>query len=219
MSNRLPPRGYAGSPRLIPVPAGTVLYRVHQKAFPADGFNPVPSHRYYGGGRFDATADDVYPYIYVGQTVEVAVAETFLRDIIYDDFGHYVLPKKTYEGRRISAVKTTVDLELVGMRTRPQLSSIAQSPWITNCDPRDYAQTRHWGHWVRSKAPMAAGYVWNSRQEPSLSAYVLFGDRFAGKMIEQVFDPYVPTGAAADFDSDEGLDALSSILAPYEVSV
>lgn len=219
MTNNLPPKDYAGIPILQTLPSGTILYRVHKKTFPADSFNPRPSHRYYGGGRFDATADDVYPYMYAGQTVDVAVVETLMRDILYDNSGHYVLPKKTYEGRCISAVETTTDLKLVSMRTRPQLSSFAQSPWITNCSPRDYAQTGHWAHWVRSKSPKAAGFVWNSRQEPSLQAYVLFGDRFLGKMMKQVGNPHIPTGDAADFDSSEGLDTLSAILSPYNVSV
>lgn len=219
MSNYLPPRDYIERPELDRLPMGTILYRVHKKDFSADSFNPIPSHRYYGGGRFDSTADDAYSYLYAGQTIGVAVAETLLRDLVFDDSGSYVLPPKVYEGRRISAVRTTSDLELVSMRTRPQLSSVAQSPWITNCEPRDYAQTRHWGHWIRSKAPTAAGYVWNSRQEPSSSAYVLFGDRFVGNMVENILDADLPAGAAADFDTVQGLETLESILKLYKVTV
>lgn len=219
MPNCLPPPDYVDDPVLVPLAAGTILYRVHRKNFPADSFNPVPSHRYYGGGRFDATADDAYSYLYAGETIDVAIAETLLRDFVFDSTGHYVLPRTIYAGRRISAVRTVVDLELVGMRTRPQLSSFAQSPWITNCPPMEYAQTRHWGHWIRAKAPKAAGYVWNSRQEPSLGAFVLFGDRHGGKMVEPVIDPLAPSDPAADFDTDEGREALAKILEPFRVTV
>jgi hypothetical protein len=192
---------------------------VHKKTFPADSFNPLLSHRYYGGGRFDATADDDYQYLYAGETIDVALAETLLRDVDFDSEGHFVLPRAYYEGRRISAVRTTRDLELVGMRTRRELHSFAQSTWITQCPPAEYAQARHWGHWLRSKAPNAAGYIWNSRQEPTQAAYVLFGDRHPGKLIEPAEDPALPSGLSADFDTAEGRSTLAGILATYRVTV
>ncbi|WP_185751263.1 RES family NAD+ phosphorylase [Arthrobacter sp. 31Y] len=201
------------------LPSGTTLYRVHKKAYSADGFSPVLSHRYYGGGRFDATLDDQYSFLYAGQTLDVAIVETLLRDFDYDAKGNYILPRSVYAGRRFSAVATVGDLELVGMRTRSELSSFKQSPWITHAPPAEYAQTRHWGHWIRSKAPTAAGYVWHSRQEPELRSYVFFGDRLAGRAIEVVDDPNIPSGSAADFDTEAGLMTLRELLEPYGVTV
>lgn len=56
-----------------------MLFRVHKVTFGPEELNATPAHRYYGGGRFDATDDDLYPYLYAGETIGVAIAETLLR--------------------------------------------------------------------------------------------------------------------------------------------
>lgn len=219
MANVKPPLAYRGTPARTVLPAGTVLYRVHQKRFPAHSFNPVPSHRYYGGGRFDATDDDRYPYLYAGQSVDVAVAETLLRDLPPDDTGIRQLPQARIVGRRISAICTTADLDLVSLRTGADLGAVAQDTWLTWCDPRDYAQSRHWAHWIRHHAPTAAGYVWLSRREPGLHAYVLFGDRILASALATCTDPHVPHGDEADFDTSRGRRGLRNRLNQYNVAL
>jgi hypothetical protein len=219
VANVKPPAGYAGTPELTTLRAGTVLFRVHQKRFGADAFNPVPSHRYYGGGRFDATDDDTYPYLYAGETVDVAVAETLLRDLSPNDTGTRQLPMARAAGRRISAVEVTADLELVSLRTGTDLGAVAQDTWLTTCDPRDYPQSRHWAHWIRIHATSAAGYVWLSRREPGTSAYVLFGDRVPSGTMATSADPSVPPGDEADFDAPRGRRALRNRLARYNVAL
>lgn len=219
MANAQPPAAYAGTPALTLLPAGTVLLRVHQTAFPPASFNPSRSHRYYGGGRFDSTDDDRYPYLYAGESVGVAIAETLLRDLPFDSTGIRQLPLAKIRGRRISAVRTTADLEIVSLRSAADLGAVAQDPWLTTCDPRDYAQSRHWGHWIRSHAPAAAGYVWMSRREPTQRAFVLFGDRGAAGAIMAVTDPRVPPGDEADFDTPGGRRALRRRLTAFGVSL
>lgn len=201
------------------IPSGTVLYRVHQKRFPADSYNPVPSHRYYGGGRFDSTKDDRYPYLYAGETVDVAIAETLLRDLIPNDSGVRQLPVARIAGRRISAIRVQQKLEIVSLRSGTDLGAVSQDMWLTSCDPHDYAQTRHWGHWIRAQASLAQGYAWLSRREPGLSAYVLFGDRIPAGVIASCSDPAVPAGAAANFDSARGRQDLRNRLSRYGVAV
>lgn len=219
MANLKPPAAPSRPPVLTTLPAGTVLFRVHQTVFPADSFNPVPSHRYYGGGRFDGTDDDPYPYLYAGESVDVAVAETLLRDLPPDDAGIRQLPLVRVRGRRISAVHITGDLPLVSLCSGTDLGAVAQDPWLTTCDPPDYAQTRHWGHWIRSHAPTAAGYVWFSRREPGRLSYVLFGDRVPAGAVTTVTDPRVPPGPQAEFDTPRGRQALRVRLARYSVAL
>lgn len=220
MANVKPPASYGQAPALTTLSAGTVLFRVHQKRFPAEAFNPVPCHRYYGGGRFDATDDDPYPYLYAGSTVDVAVAETLLRDLSPDDTGTRQLARPKVAGRRISAIEVTADLELVSLRFGMDLGTVAQDTWLTMCDPRDYAQSRHWAHWIRSHAKSAAGYVWLSRREPGIAAYVLFGDRFSpSSVISPTAHPDVPAGDEADFDTPRGRRALRNRLTRYNVGL
>jgi hypothetical protein len=217
--NVKPPSAHARIPIQITLPAGTVLFRVHQKVFDADSFSPVPSHRYYGGGRFDATDDDPYPYLYAGESVDVAVAETLLRDLPADDTGVRQLPRTRTVGRRISAVEIIADVDLVTLSSGTDLGAVAQDTWLTTCDPRDYAQSRHWAHWIRSRTKTAAGYVWLSRREPGRQAYVLFGDRMAPKTVRTIADPRVPAGDEADFDTSRGRRVLRNRLARYNVAL
>jgi hypothetical protein len=219
VANVKPPAHYAQTPELATLSAGSILFRVHQKRFPAEAFNPELSHRYYGGGRFDATDDDPYPYLYAGTTVDVAVAETLLRDLSPDDVGIRQLAVPKVAGRRISAIEVTANLELVSLRSGTDLGAVAQDTWLTMCDPRDYAQSRHWAHWIRSHAKSAAGYVWLSRREPGAAAYVLFGDRFSPTAIVSTAHPDVPNGDEADFDTPRGRRALRRRLTRYGVAL
>nr|WP_246803760.1 RES family NAD+ phosphorylase [Cellulomonas hominis] len=157
--------------------AGTELHRIGQYRYGATAFNPGPSHRYYGGGRFDSTDDDRYGFMYAGLTMDVAVAERLLRDQVPGPSGAIALPQAALDGLHAYTVTLALELQLVDMTGRPGLSSVAQSPWLTTAEPRDYAQTRHWAHWIRTQCPVAAGYIWVSRREPAGRVVVLFDDR------------------------------------------
>ncbi|HXP18767.1 MAG TPA: RES family NAD+ phosphorylase [Streptosporangiaceae bacterium] len=217
--NVIPPDGYCGRPVQTELPAGTVLFRVHPAGFPAHAFNPRPSHRYYGGGRFDATDDDRYPYLYAGESVDVAIAETLLRDLPLDSAGVQQLPRARVRGRRVSAVTTTADLSLVSLRSAADLGAVSQDPWLTTCGPQFYAQSRHWAHWIRRHAPTAAGYVWMSHREPTQQAFVLFGDRIPDEAITTVAAPQLPQGDEAEFDHPRGRRALIRRLRLYNVAL
>lgn len=220
MANVKPPAAPPGTPKLTTVSAGTVLYRVHQKAHPADSFNPNPCHRYYGGGRFDGTDDDPYPFLYAGGTVDNCIAETLLRDLPIADTGARCLSRKQVRGRRISAVTITADIEVVSLVSGKDLGAVAQDPWLTVADPCDYAQTRHWGHWIRQHARTAGGYMWQSRREPMTMSYVLFGDRVPrSTVVDTPGDPGLPLGLRVDFDSTPGLLHLRRKLGQWNVTI
>lgn len=217
-----PPSGAAIYPTLQTIYAGTILYRIHSKSFPADSFNPVPSHKFFGGGRFDSTSDDRYAYLYVGDSVEVAIAETLLRDYPFDPSGaKRILPRAKYKGRRISAVRVTNDLELVSFTSGVALAAVRQSTLLTTCGPESYAQTRHWGHWIRSHSSSAQGYVWHSRFEPGKTSIVLFGDRHLGRPMVAPYPaaPGMPHGDEGDFDTYVGRLKLNELLRKHHTAV
>lgn len=217
-----PPHSSRIRPKLEPLYAGTTLYRIHSKAYDADAFNPVPSHPFFGGGRFDSTSDDKYSYLYAGDSLEVAVAETLLRDYPFDALDRKrILPRAKYKDRRISALEVVNDLEVVSLTDGAGLAAVRQSSFLVNCGPDFYAQTRHWGHWIRSHSPTAQGYVWHSRFEPSRLSYVLFGDRHLGRPMVKAFPaaPGLPPGDEADFDTIAGRRKLNHFLGPHHAVV
>jgi hypothetical protein len=219
MPNFLPPTTPAGQPVLKPLAASEVLFRIHKKSFAPDSFNCKEAHQYYGGGRFDATIDDKYSYIYAGESAGVAISETFLRDLPIDASGPRILAKSTVRERRISAVRVQTDLLVLQLVTGSDLGQVSQDPWLTTCDPRDYAQTRHWAHVIRAWEPRAAGFVWLSRRDPALCSYVLFADRCPAGALTACYDPSLPVGAATDFDSPQGIRWLRCQLATHGVTL
>lgn len=198
--------------------AGTHMFRVHQKRFLATAFNPIPSHRYFGGGRFDATDDDPYPFLYAGATPDVAVAETILRDIPSDFTGRRHVPRARYSGRRQSAVITTRDLKILDLRGLQGLGSVRQDSWLVHADPLQYAQTRHWAHWIRLHCPDLDGFVWMSHREPTDEAYVLFGSPHK-PFLAAASHPEVPDGDPSDFDTVVGRRRLRTVLARHGYTV
>jgi hypothetical protein len=197
-----------------------VLYRVHKKVYPASSLNPTLAHRYYGGGRFDSTEDAKYAFGYAGESVEVAISETFLRDLSINAAGARLLPKSFVRGRRISAVRVRADLQVLQLTSGVELGQLSQDTWLTTCDPRDYAQTRHWGHTIRQWSPTACGFAWLSRREPGMRSYVLFEDRCPPNPLDIVQqDPHMPKGLAADFDAPHGVRWLRQKLSKYGVVV
>lgn len=176
MANVIPPATLSGTPKLRRLRPGLTLFRISPYAFAPDAFKPLPSHRYYGGGRFDSTDDDRYGFMYAGTSMSVAIAERLLRDS-GPDATSQVLPRAMLDGLHAFSLTLGRELTLVDLTGREGQSSVAQTPWLTGCEPRDYAQTRHWGHWIRKQSPDAAGYIWTSRQENHGDAVVLFQDR------------------------------------------
>src|SRR6185437_8267175 len=219
MANLRPPPCYSGTPRLTTLPAETVLFRVHRTEHPAHEFNPRPSHRYYGGGRFDSTADDCYPYLYAGESIDTAIAESFMRDLPFDDFGVLQIPRGLINGRRISAVQTRLDLTLLSLRSAADLAAVSQDPWLVSCGPPNYPQSRHWGHWIRSQAPAAGGYVWMSHREPTKQAYLLFVHRIPAAATETITNYALLPEVEAEFDNPSGRRALRRRLSAYNVVV
>lgn len=216
MTRQPPPARFTGAPADYLLPAGRYLSRVHGAAYPGASFNPVASDVLFGGGRFDATADDRYGFLYAAETDEAAVAEALLRDIDANDRGARFLAKKYWCTRQLSRMQTTVPLPLISLRSGADLGAIGQDTWLTTCDPDDYPQSRAWAHWLRSIASDACGIIWVSKREPTAHAVVLFEDRCPPGAIVPAPGPLA---APCEFGQAAGFQWLRGCLAKYRVAI
>lgn len=214
-----PPTSPKTTPDLVPLSSGTVLFRIHQVRFAADAFSPVLSHKYFGGGRFDATADDTYSYLYAGDAVSGAVAEMLLRDSPINATGAITVPRVAVSGRRLSAVRVATDLTVVALTGLTELRNCSQDTWLVQANPPEYPQTRHWGHWIRAQAPTAHGFVWLSKRDPTKQSYVLFGDRCPSGALVDSSVSHLPTDGQQPFDDSRGRAHLRLVLAPFNADV
>lgn len=201
------------------ITAGTVFFRIHSSRYAPEAFNPSLSHRYFGGGRFDATLDDEYSYMYLGSSVGVALAETLLRDLPLNDRNTRRLPRAAYRERSLSALQLRTDIECLELRSSEDLGWCGQDSWLTQAAGTQYAQTRHWCHWMRSHATSAAAFSWVSRRDPAGAAYVLFGDRVPIGGLVGVDHPDAPRDGRGDFATREGRLHLRSHLERHGVSI
>ncbi len=218
MPNRPPPEAYAGVPRRQEFRAGTTLTRIHGHRFSATGFNPTLADRHWGGGRFDASEDDSYSYLYAGGDDLCAIAETLVREPALSATGSYLLPQRALRGRMISWIAPTADLELLSLRSGRDLAAVSQDSWLTKCEAKDYGFTRRWAHRLREWAPWAQGFVWRSRREEASLAYVFFGDRCTGSF-EEAIDPVFTPPDGNRLDREPGASYVRALLAEYRVTV
>lgn len=208
-----PPATAAVSPCPVPLLAGTTLWRVHRQHRGSTDFNSVQSDSHFGGGRFDSTAADSYPFLYAALERETALLETLGRSVPFDDRGQRKIRRAAVAQCRLSALRTAEDLILVSLLTTVDLATVCQDEWLVQAEPREYPQTRRWGHWLRAQAPWAQGFLWPSRRDLGRQALVLFGDRCPGEALHPL------AGTSVELDSEAGARWLNSNLAPYRMSV
>lgn len=208
-----PPDRYTGTPTRWTLALGTQLWRVHHQSYVPVEFKGKPADRHFGGGRFDGTVDDPYPYLYAGLTQTTALAETLVRALPFVAGRPRLLPRKAVAQRKLCALEVTAELQLIALITTAHLAAVRQDEWLVQAEPRDYAFTRRWAHWLRSQAPWAHGMIWGSRRDLGEQSIVLFGDR-------------CPAGALAlgapgcqQLYDEAGAATLNSLLASYQVHV
>jgi len=189
--------------------AATVLWRVHARKHPSTGFNPTRVDRYFGPSRFSGTEDDPYPYFYAAFTEPTALAEALLRGIPFPQQGKRTLQRKAVAGRRLSPVAINHELTLLSLVSGRDLAAVCQDEWLVQAEWREFAQTRHWAHWLRAQAPWAQGLVWPSKRNLSEHAVMLFGDRCGPDPLQPVAIPPV------DLDDGAGAKWLNDALEPY----
>ena len=221
MPNRTPPPYYDGTPHRYTLGRGSCLWRVHDRKYCARSFKAVLADPLFGGARFDATEADEYPYYYGALDQGTAVAETLFRDLYHDHRGMRLLTGAALAGRQISGLTLTRDLDLVSLINGQDLAAVAQDHWLVTASGPEYAQTRGWGHWLRSQAKWAHGFIWDSLRDRGGLAVVLFGDRLAaafGKDYERVLLHEIPE-LAVPLDDVTEAEWLRGLLEQYRVAV
>ncbi len=209
-----PPTEYTGTPARVVLPAGTSLFRVHGCSRPPEEFKQLASNPFFGGGRFDATEQDPYPFMYAGLSETAALAETLLRSLPFEpDGGSRLLPRAAVKQRRFSHLRLTTEITLLSLATTADLAAVSQDEWLVHAGPDQYAQTRYWAHWLREVAPWAQGFVWLSKRDLGQRVVILFGDRCDPGLLEPAATP------SADLDDLDGETWLNRVLTPYRTQV
>jgi len=135
--------------------------------YPEDAFNPESNVRF--------SARDAKPsraMWYGAQSATAALWETLLRDVIGDDRGGVVLPRSTFAGLRLTAMRTRRELLLLELLPAP-LRRLAESReaadnWLALTQTPSHIAT-HAATWnlleQAARAGVALdGLLWNSRQ-------------------------------------------------------
>jgi hypothetical protein len=192
---------------------------VHSDRFAFAEFNPTVAPSALRGGRFDATHEDPYAFLYAAEDDATAISEVLLRDLPIDERGARLLPRVALKGRRLSWLATTTNLPLVSLRSGEDLAAIGQDTWLTNCTAAEYQLTRRWSAAIRRWAPWAAGFTWRSHREPAGFAYIFFADRCPPECFaEHVEGLPVPAGDQA-LDRGASRHYLAELLARYRVTL
>ena len=137
-----PPSRYEGVPRRFFLPTGARLTRIHSAAFGVVEFNLTVARSDLRGRRFDSTPGDDSAFLYAADHDPTAVSEVLLRDLPIDDYGARLLPRVRLSELRIGWFSTTLELELVSLRSGVDLAALGQDSWLTTASAADYAMTR-----------------------------------------------------------------------------
>ena len=186
--------------------------------FEVAAFNPTLAMNELQGGRFDATPEDPYPFLYAASDDPTAISETLLRDLPIDTSGSRLLPRVRINGLKISWLHVNAGLRLVNLRSGTDLASAGQDSWLTTTTS-EYNSTRQWCAAIRTWAPWACGITWRSLREPMGFAFIFFGDRCPkGCFREQSLGLPVPADDR-ELDSGTAHQYLSAILTDYRVAL
>ncbi len=195
------------------------MTRVHSAQFGVTDFNPTVARHRLRGGRFDATPDDPYGFLYAADDDATAVSEVLLRDLPLDERGARLLPRARLRNLRIGWLATTRDIQLVNLRSGRDLAAIGQDTWLTTGPASDYELTRAWASAIRDWAPWCGGLTWRSHREPEGFAYVLFEERMADECLAEVTSGVPLTGEDQLLDDGIGRLYVERLLEEYRVAV
>ena len=201
------------SPHLMLLNVGTQLWRVHLAHHSPTEFNCNFSDDVFGGGRFDGTNGDKYPWLYFASDRETAVLETLTRNMPYNQQGMRLVLRQSIAKQCISALRLTRAVTLISLMDAEDLAVVRQDEWLVQADAFEYPQTRRWGSWLREQCPAAQGIVWPSRRNIGHKAIVLFGDRCDRNLLVPV------SGSEIELDSTAGALWFNRTLSPLCVRV
>ena len=204
-------------PHRFVLSAGTTMTRIHSANFDAAEFNPTAAVGEFVGGRFDSTPGDHFAFLYTAGDNATAICEMLLRDLPIGNRGIRELPTTRLSRLRITRLRTTVDLELVTLRSGKDLAAIGQDTWLTTTT--EYATTRKWASAIRGWAPWACGLTWRSFREPDGFTYVFFSDRCPPGCFEQTTDGLPLPPDDQNLDTGAAKLYIEKLLRSYRVTL
>lgn len=152
---------------------GTELWHVHPRAYAATAFNPRSKNRFAVVGARSSRA-----MYYAGQTAEVAIWETILRDTIADVDGCAAVYEAQLADRVLSRVRTIEPVQLVDLsmpRLRVHVGDDAElAEWQELQRTPDYSRTHRAAASVLSKTKSLGAFRWTSKQAGNGAAYVFY---------------------------------------------
>lgn len=219
MANVPPPAVPPAAPAEIVLPAGTPLSRIHSVSFGGTELNPTLADSHWGGGRFDGTETDPYPYLYAASDDECAVCEALLRELPLKPGGGRLLPRSAIAGRVLSRLVSAKDVSLVTLCSGKDLARLGQGDsWLVSCPASQYGYTRRWAQAIRRWSPAAQGLIWPSRRDPAKRSYLFFGDRLSAGL-QEADGGWMSEEGGLPLDSGMGERYLLEILEEYRVTL
>lgn len=171
---------------LIELPENSVLHRVHQDKYHAVQFNDSDK----GNARFSPIKNEkgnITPTLYGGSSRTCAMMETIFHDIPHTP------GTKNYDEAKLnsllhSTVKLNTPLILVSLESISLHKLGVERKQLIDTEKDQYPQTRKWAEAFHQQCPDVQGMQWVSRQDDAAKAYVLFGDRIGGDVLESIGD-------------------------------
>jgi hypothetical protein len=167
---------------MVRLASGTVVWRLHWLGSGPTDFRSTGAiakraepAKHGVEGRFDCQSGE-YGYLYAGETKTSALAEAFLRGPVIADPLARILPRSRAASRVLSRLELTSELDLVDLRGAAGLGRVGQTDWLTSCDEDEYVLTQAWATAIRRWAPLASGFIWQSKRDDVHFALVLFDD-------------------------------------------
>jgi len=178
----------------------------------AISFKDRPSDEVFGGGRFDATQADPYPFLYAASVPETAILESIARDLPFHSKHPRTIKRASVANLALSPILVSEPLTLISLMSGIDLASALQDGWLIQCGSHDYPQTRRWAKWLRQQVPAAQGIAWMSRWNVGSQSVILFGDR-CDSVLESASEPSI------DLASEIGADWLNQRMRPYRTRI
>lgn len=152
-------------PDSVPLPAGTVLYRVQSRhhATPIHyGIDPRGDKRWHP----PANTSPLYGVMYVGMSPQAALVETLLHDA-----ADTVISLAELAARVLWTFTTSADLAVIDL-TGPTLKHIRQDSRLLSTDDLRYPKA--WSHALHQACPGAQGLCYPERPAPKYASLALF---------------------------------------------
>lgn len=162
-------------PLLETIPAGTLLYRVHEPFLPGAGGRPVPNegtlpnHGVGKATRFAFFGDPVVPVLYAADSPGGAVHESVLHDAEPGSF----VPRAWWLTKVLSVIEVTRDLRVVSFHSDGLRRFGLYPRDLTDTDVTRYPHTVRWAEAAWRTG--ADGVAYMCRHHNASKAVCLFG--------------------------------------------